>query len=67
MDVIRNLFLVLAGICFVMVIGGAVYEHLALVPGWVSAVPASLSVFQGAYRLTPEKFWMPMHRGGGYC
>ena len=35
MDMIRNLFLVLAGIGFVVVIGGAVYEHLALVPVWV--------------------------------
>lgn len=55
---IRNLFLILASISFVVVIGGAVYEHLALVPVWTSAVPASLSVFQGEYRLTPEKFWM---------
>jgi len=58
---IRNLFLILASISFVVVIGGAVYEHLALVPVWSSAVPASLTVFQGEYRLTPEKFWMLIH------
>ena len=58
---IRNFFLILASISFVVVIGGAVYEHLALVPVWTSAVPASLSVFQGEYRLTPEKFWMLIH------
>ena len=58
---IRNLFLILASISFVVVIGGAVYEHLAVVPVWASAVPASLSMFQGQYRLTPEKFWMLIH------
>lgn len=58
---IRNLFIILASISFVVMIGGAVYEHLALVPVWASAVPASLTVFQGQYRLTPEKFWMVIH------
>ena len=58
---IRNFILILASISFIVVIGGAVYEHLALVPVWSSAVPASLSVFQGEYRLTPEKFWMLIH------
>jgi hypothetical protein len=58
---IRNFILILASISFIVVIGGAVYEHLALVPVWASAVPASLSVFQGEYRLTPEKFWMLIH------
>lgn len=58
---IRNLFLILASISFVVVIGGAVYEHLALVPVWASAVPTSLTMFQGQYRVTPEKFWMLIH------
>lgn len=58
---IRNLFLILACISFVVVIGGAVYEHLALVPVWSSAVPASLSVFQGEYALMPQNFWIPIH------
>jgi hypothetical protein len=58
---IRNLFLILASLSFVVVIGGAVYEHLAVVPVWASAVPASLSMFQGQYRLAPEKFWMLIH------
>ena len=58
---IRNFILILASISFIVVIGGAVYEHLALVPVWTAAVPASLSVFQGEYRLTPEKFWMLIH------
>ena len=58
---IRNLFLILACLSFIVVIGGGVYEHQALVPVWSSAVPASLAVFQGEYRLVPEKFWMLIH------
>jgi hypothetical protein len=58
---IRNLFLILASLSFVVVIGGAVYEHLAVVPVWASAVPASLTMFQGQYRLAPERFWMLIH------
>ena len=61
MDFFRNVLLVLASISFIIVIGGAVYEHLALVPAWAAAVPASLTVFQGEYRITPEKFWMLIH------
>jgi len=58
---IRNLFLILASISFVVAIGGAVYEHLALVPVWTSAVPASLTVFQGEYALKAQNFWIPIH------
>ena len=58
---IRNFILILACISFVIVIGGALYEHLALVPVWTSAVPVSLSVFQGEYRLSPQNFWIPIH------
>jgi hypothetical protein len=61
MDFFRNVLLVLASISFIVVIGGAVYEHLALVPVWSAAVPASLTAFQGEYRITPEKFWMLIH------
>ena len=58
---IRNLFLILASISFIVVIGGAVYEHLALVPVWTSAVPSSLTVFQGPYALVPQNFWFVIH------
>lgn len=58
---LRDLVLVLASISFVIVIGGAVYEHLALVPVWVSAVPASLTVFQGDHALKAQNFWIPIH------
>lgn len=53
--------LILACISFVIVIGGAVYEHLAVVPVWASAVPASLSMFQPPYGLAAANFWIPIH------
>ena len=58
---IRSLLLIFACISFIVVIGGAVYEHLALVPVWSAAVPASLTVFQGEYALRPQNFWIPVH------
>ncbi len=53
--------MILAAIAFVTVIGGAVYEHLAVVPVWASAVPASLTMFQGEYALAAARFWMSVH------
>ena len=41
--------------------GGATYEHVAVVPVWTSAVPASLQMFQGEYGLAPWNFWIPVH------
>lgn len=48
-------------IAFIIVIGGAVYEHLNVVPVWSAAPPVSLSMFQGEYGLKPELFWMIIH------
>ena len=42
-------------------IGGAVYEHVAVVPVWTSAVPASLAMFQGEYAVAAWRFWIPVH------
>src|SRR5688500_8574090 len=58
---IRTLLLILGSISFIIVIGGAVYEHAAVVPQWSSAVPASLSMFQGQYGLVAQDFWIPIH------
>lgn len=44
-----------------IVIGGAVYEHIAVVPVWASAVPASLSMLQPPYGLAAANFWIPIH------
>lgn len=48
-------------LAFIIVIGGAVYEHLNMVPAWSAAPPASLSMFQGKYGLNPELFWKLIH------
>ena len=61
MEVARTFSLILASISFVIVVGGAVYEHLAVVPVWSSAVPASLTMFQGEYALAAARFWIPIH------
>jgi hypothetical protein len=46
---------------FAIMIGGAVYEHVVLVPKWSAAPPVSLSMFQGQYGLQPGSFWMSVH------
>jgi hypothetical protein len=58
---IRTLLLILGCISFIIVIGGATYEHAAVVPVWTSAVPASLHMFQGEYALAAPNFWIPVH------
>ncbi len=50
-----------ASLSFSIVIGAAVYEHLAVVPQWSAAPPVSLSMFQGEYGLNAGAFWMPIH------
>ena len=57
----KNFIYVLACLCFTIMIGGAVYEHLSVVPHWSAAPPASLSMFQGEYGLNPEPFWKIVH------
>lgn len=51
----------IACLLFTIVIGGAVYEHLAVVPRWSAAPPLSLSMFQGEYGLNAGLFWMTIH------
>lgn len=58
---VRTALLIFACISFIIVIGGATYEHAAVVPQWTSAVPASLSMFQGEYGLAASNFWIPVH------
>ena len=58
---IKTLLLILGCISFIIVLGGATYEHAAVVPVWSSAVPESLSMFQGKYGLVPRPFWMSVH------
>ena len=57
----RTFSLIIASISFIIVIGGATYEHLAVVPVWSEAAPASLTMFQGPYALRAQNFWIPIH------
>lgn len=61
MNRVPTLLLSLAILSYIIVIGGATYEHLAVVPQWTAAPPASLAMFQGTYGLHAEKFWIPIH------
>ncbi|MEP6647585.1 MAG: hypothetical protein ABJC12_10900 [Saprospiraceae bacterium] len=58
---VKNLFLILATLCFIIVIGGGVYEHVVMVPTWSAAPPSSLSMFNGKYGINPAPFWMMIH------
>ncbi len=41
--------------------GAMIYEHLAVVPSWAAAPPASLHMWTGEYRVKAERFWMSIH------
>jgi hypothetical protein len=57
----KTFLLIFGCISFIIVIGGATYEHAAVVPRWTAAVPASLAMFQGDYGLAPANFWIAIH------
>lgn len=57
----KNIIYSIACMTFTIMIGGAVYEHLTVVPKWTAAPPLSLSMFQGEYGLKPDIFWMLIH------
>lgn len=57
----KDFFLILASISFILIIGAAVYEHLAVVPSWSAAPPSSLAMFHGTYPLESGNFWIPIH------
>ena len=61
MKSIRTLLLISGCISFVIVLGGAVYEHLNMVPRWKLAPPASLTMFQGKYGIDAPRFWKLIH------
>jgi hypothetical protein len=58
---LKNFIYALTCLTFTIMIGGAVYEHLNVVPRWSAAPPLSLSMFQGEYGLNPALFWMVIH------
>ena len=57
----KDLLYSITCLAFAIIIGGAVYEHLNVVPQWAAGPPASLKMFQGEYGLKPELFWMIIH------
>ncbi|MDC8000576.1 hypothetical protein POV26_05980 [Aequorivita todarodis] len=57
----KNIIYALCGLSFCSVVGGAIYEHLNIVPQWVKAPPASLAMLQGEYGAKLEVFWMNIH------
>ncbi len=57
----KNVIYAFACLSFSVVVGAAIYEHIAVVPGWSAAPPASLSMFQGKYGLNPTPFWIAIH------
>lgn len=61
MKSIKTILLILASTSFIIVFGGAVYEHMVVVPKWKLAPPVSLTMFQGEYGLNPGPFWQTMH------
>lgn len=58
---IKNLLYGLSCFFFTIIIGAAVYEHLAIWPRAYAAIPASLSMFQGEYGLDSGPFWSRIH------
>lgn len=58
---LKNIIYAFTCLSFAVVIGAAVYEHVAVVPRWSAAPPASLSMFQGKYGLNPTPFWKCIH------
>ncbi len=57
----KNFIYAVSCLLFSITIGGAVYEHIAVVPAWSAAPPSSLTMFQGQYGLNAAPFWMAIH------
>ena len=46
---------------FTVILGAAIYEHIAVWPKAFAAAPRSLSMFQGQYGLDSAPFWKSVH------
>ena len=44
-----------------IVVGAAVYEHVAVIPSWAAGPPESLTMFQGEFGIKPGNFWPKIH------
>lgn len=61
MITIKDLIYALTCLSFSIIVGAAVYEHLAVWPRAYAAPPLSLSMFQGEYGLNSGAFWTKIH------
>ena len=57
----KNIFYILACISYCLIIGAAVYEHIAVWPVAFSEPPRSLTMFQGNYAIEPALVWKFIH------
>ena len=46
---------------YLLMNGSQIFETLLIVPAWTAAPPASLTMFQGEYRLDFKAFWIAFH------
>jgi hypothetical protein len=46
---------------YLLMNGSQIFETLLIVPVWTTAPPASLTMFQGDYRLDFKAFWIAFH------
>jgi hypothetical protein len=58
---LRNLVYIMTCLSFSVIIGAAVYEHIAVWPSAFCELPRSLTLFQGAYKLNSAPFWQSVH------
>ena len=58
---VKDIIHALAALAFAIVVGGAVYEHAAVIPRWSAGPPASLAMYQGPYGINPATFWETIH------
>lgn len=45
---------ILCAIIFLIIIGGAFYEHITIWPKWGAAPPVSFTMFEGEYGIDPR-------------
>ncbi|MGZ8536101.1 MAG: hypothetical protein ACXWV4_11235 [Flavitalea sp.] len=57
----KDILYAITCLAFAIIIGGAVYEHLSVVPSWSAAPPVSLTMFQGEHGLKADIFWKLVH------
>ena len=57
----KNILYAISCMSFTVILGAAVYEHIAVWPNAFAAAPRSLTMFQGEFGLNSAPFWMMIH------